>query len=184
MYCILCTVYCVLCTTVYCILCTVYYCILCTVDCVLCTVYCILYTVYCRLYTVYCILYTVYCTVYCVLLYTVYCILCTVDCILYTVYCRLCTVYCVLCTVDCMCTRTMLVASEQHCVFLPVNTAAAGRLRGGCAPLKGKVLFERCLTESGCNSSSFSSINNKPNETKCLSRGLGLFMPPHRSYLM
>ena len=65
----------------YCILCTVY-CILYTVYCTLCTVYCVLYTVYCVLYTVYCLV----CTVYCIL-YSVYCALCTVYCVLIA-WCR------------------------------------------------------------------------------------------------
>jgi hypothetical protein len=117
-YCILCTVYCVL-YTVYSILCTVYcilytvYCVLCTVYCVLCAVCCVLYTVYCVLYTVYCILYTVYC-----ILYTVYCILCTVYRVLYTLYCVLCTVYCVLYTVYCILHTVYCIRVQAVCLLL------------------------------------------------------------------
>ena len=49
------------------------YCILYTVYCILCTVYCVLYTVYCILCTVYCILYTyvlAVCMYVCVYVYT------------------------------------------------------------------------------------------------------------------
>jgi hypothetical protein len=107
-YCVLCTVYCVLFRA--CTIQSVYYsesvlfreCVY-TMYCVLWTVYCVLCAVYCVLCTVYCVL----CAVYCVLC-TVYCVLCTVYCVLCTVYCVLCTVYCVLCTVYCVLLCTSL----------------------------------------------------------------------------
>ena len=54
-YCVLCTVYCVLCGPIPASLCR---CVLCTVYCLLCTVYCVLFTVW--MFTVYCVLCTVW----------------------------------------------------------------------------------------------------------------------------